>query len=96
MNRSNFARASGVIIDICKQHGIWFDAGELPKIIEFIQKGGMEIARQREKMAIRDERDRLRDEQRKQAALDRRFGTGNVWESDETRGIKSFIRSIFE
>ncbi len=96
MIRSNFARASGVIIDICKEHGAWFDAAELPKIIEFIQKGGMEIARQREKMEIRDERDRLREEQRKQATLDRRFGTGSVWESDETRGIQSLIRTLFD
>ena len=96
MNRSNFARASGVIIDICKQHGVWFDAGELPKIIEFIQKGGMEISRQREKMEIRDERERLREELRKQAAMDRRFGTGNVWESEESRGIQSFIRTLFD
>lgn len=96
MNRSNFARASGVIVDICKQHGVWFDVDELPKIIEFIQKGGMEIARQREKMEIRDERDRLREEQRKQATLDRRFGTGSVLESDETRGIQSFIRTLFD
>lgn len=41
MNRSNFARSSGVIIDLCKQHGVWFDADELPKIIEFINSGGM-------------------------------------------------------
>jgi len=96
MNRSNFAHASGVIIDTCKEHGVWFDADELPKIIEFIQKGGMEIARQREKMEIRDERDRLHEEQRKQATLDRRFGTGSVWESDETRSIQSFIRTLFD
>src|SRR4051812_39882412 len=44
MNRSNFARSSGVIIDICKNHGVWFDADELPSIIEFIHKGGLDIA----------------------------------------------------
>src|SRR5829696_9131972 len=33
MNRSNFARISGVIIDLCKQHGVWFDSNELPRII---------------------------------------------------------------
>ena len=96
MNRSNFAHASGVIIDTCKQHGVWFDADELPKIIEFIQKGGMEIARQREKMEIRDERDRLREEQRKQVGQDQRFSLGNAWEADETRSIKSFIRTLFD
>jgi len=28
MNRSNFARASGVLVDVCPRHGTWFDDGE--------------------------------------------------------------------
>jgi Zn-finger nucleic acid-binding protein len=75
MNRSNFARSSGVIIDLCKQHGVWFDADELPKIIEFINKGGLAKQREKEKIALRDERDRLREEQRKMALIDRHAGT---------------------
>lgn len=97
MNRSNFARASGVIIDVCKLHGVWFDAEELPRIIEFIQKGGMDIAREREKMAIRDERDRLRDERRDQTMRDRRFGGSSFASSaDESSGIADIIRQIFD
>ena len=65
MNRSNFARSSGVIIDLCRQHGVWFDANELPKIIDFIDKGGLARAREKDKISIRDERDRLRDDERK-------------------------------
>lgn len=74
MNRSNFARSSGVIIDLCKQHGVWFDADELPKIIEFIDKGGLERAREKQKMALEEERSRLRAEQRKLAMMERRGG----------------------
>ena len=48
MNRNNFARISGVIVDICKQHGVWCDAEELPRIIEFIRQGGLDFARQKE------------------------------------------------
>ena len=29
MNRQNFARLSGVIVDVCKGHGVWFERGEL-------------------------------------------------------------------
>ena len=65
MNRSNFARSSGVIIDLCRQHGVWFDANELSKIIEFIDRGGLARAREKEKITLRDERDRLRDDERK-------------------------------
>jgi Zn-finger nucleic acid-binding protein len=96
MNRSNFARSSGVIIDVCKHHGVWFDADELPKIIGFIHKGGMELAREKERISIKDERDRLKDEVRKQAMFDQRFGTGNDWERDDRPGILSFIEKLFD
>lgn len=63
MNRVNFARCSGVIIDVCKGHGSWFDRDELRKIIEFIRAGGMDAARAKEKREIEDERRLLRQEQ---------------------------------
>ena len=49
MNRINFAKCSGVVVDICKGHGTWFDAQELSAIVQFIRDGGLEVARQREK-----------------------------------------------
>jgi Zn-finger nucleic acid-binding protein len=48
MNRKNFADISGVIIDVCKPHGIWFDSGELGRIIKFVMDGGLLEARRRE------------------------------------------------
>ena len=96
MNRSNFARASGVIIDTCKKHGVWFDAEELPRIIEFIRKGGIEIARQRERNEIEQERDELREERRRLGAESLIMGTRDVGFSNDGSAIKSFIRSIFD
>src|SRR3954454_22692482 len=64
MNRSNFARSSGVIVDLCKEHGVWFDAGELPKIIEFIESGGLARAREKEKIDLDNERQKIREERR--------------------------------
>ncbi len=93
MNRSNFAHASGVIIDTCKQHGVWFDADELPKIIEFIQKGGMEISRQREKYEIEQQRDQLRDERRMIGSLNESIDVSDASGRD---GIKHFLGSLFE
>jgi Zn-finger nucleic acid-binding protein len=83
MNRSNFARSSGVIIDLCKQHGVWFDAEELPKILDFIDKGGLARAREKQKIALEEERAKLRDEQRKLAMMNRRTqGGGDVGWTD--------------
>ncbi len=44
MNRQNFAKVSGVIIDVCKQHGVWLDKHELSLIVHFIESGGMKKA----------------------------------------------------
>ena len=42
MNRQNFAHTSGVIVDVCSQHGTWFDADELRRVLEFVAAGGLE------------------------------------------------------
>ena len=63
MNRINFARCSGVIVDICKQHGTWFDRDELSRIVEFIHDGGLNASRAKEKIEIAELRERLRQEQ---------------------------------
>ncbi len=56
MNRKNFALTSGVILDICGEHGIWFDGGELEKIMEFIARGGLERAREIQLRNLKEER----------------------------------------
>ena len=48
MNRSNFRRISGVIIDTCDKHGVWLDPGELEKIQHFIADGGIDKAQDME------------------------------------------------
>ena len=41
MNRFNFARVSGVIVDECREHGVWLDADEMGKIAAFVASGGL-------------------------------------------------------
>ncbi|MGH7285354.1 MAG: zf-TFIIB domain-containing protein [Polyangiaceae bacterium] len=48
MNRRQFGRISGVVVDVCKQDGVWFDPGELSSVLTFIARGGLEEARKRE------------------------------------------------
>jgi Zn-finger nucleic acid-binding protein len=47
MNRKNFGGMSGVIVDVCKKHGTWFDVGELPRVLDFVASGGLDRTRQR-------------------------------------------------
>jgi Zn-finger nucleic acid-binding protein len=63
MNRVNFARCSGVVVDVCKGHGTWFDRDELQRVVEFIRAGGMSTARHREIEQLNEERRQLRQEQ---------------------------------
>jgi len=40
MNRINFGSHSGVIVDKCRNHGVWLDGGELRQILEWMKSGG--------------------------------------------------------
>jgi Zn-finger nucleic acid-binding protein len=48
MNRVNFGKLSGVIVDVCRSHGTWFDAGELTRVVAFAASGGLVKTRARE------------------------------------------------
>jgi hypothetical protein len=50
MNRNNFGGSSGIVVDVCPHHGVWFEPGELPRILEFVQAGGLERARERSRL----------------------------------------------
>jgi len=71
MNRVNFAHCSHVVVDVCLQHGTWFDKDELRQIVEFIRKGGLEAARARQISDLQKERQRLKSER-----------IANAWTSD--------------
>lgn len=83
MNRINFAHCSGVIVDVCKGHGTWFDRDELSGIVQFIRGGGLEVSRQKEKTELEFQRDQLRTEQL-MAANRAAHSLGN-YSSDEDR-----------
>jgi Zn-finger nucleic acid-binding protein len=75
MNRVNFARCSGVVVDVCKGHGTWFDRDELRQIVEFIQGGGLSVSREREKQEVEAERQKLKQEQFSASLQSRRIGS---------------------
>lgn len=97
MNRNNFARVSGVILDICKLHGVWFDAEELTKIIEFIRQGGLERSRQKEKLSLDEQKRELIDKQRQIALENRLFQQSNLnWDESYSLSIRGFVKLLFD
>jgi Zn-finger nucleic acid-binding protein len=81
MNRVNFGRLSGTIVDVCRGHGTFLDAGELHAIMSFIQAGGLDRARSREIEDLKEERQRLERAQAAQARRSRDHDAGNRWAS---------------
>jgi Zn-finger nucleic acid-binding protein len=67
MNRVNFGRLSGTIVDVCKGHGTYLDPGELHRIVQFIQDGGLERARVRQLEEIKERERELREREAKLA-----------------------------
>jgi Zn-finger nucleic acid-binding protein len=61
MNRQNFGRLSGTIIDTCRSHGTFLDRGELHQIVQFILDGGFDRMRQAELQRLKDEQQRLKE-----------------------------------
>ena len=90
MNRTNFAHSSGVVLDVCKSHGVWLDRGELQRVLGFIEGGGLTMARERE-------REQLAEEQRRLAAATERAGGSRSTGVDlrmMTDGSSPFARSV--
>ena len=71
MNRVNFARISGVVVDVCKGHGTFLDPGELHAIVQFIYGGGLQRARSRELEDLREQEKRVLEAEQR-LARDRR------------------------
>jgi Zn-finger nucleic acid-binding protein len=67
MHRVNFAKCSGIVVDICKGHGTWFDRDELQHIVQFIRSGGLDLARQKEKAELDAERKRIEAMRRRES-----------------------------
>ena len=76
MNRTNYGRISGVILDTCKDHGLWFDKDELRRVLEFIQKGGLDKSRERQITELEDKK--------RQAVASQPLPTSG-WEEQPTR-----------
>jgi len=64
MHRVNFGTKSGVIIDRCRDHGVWLDGGELRHLFEWMKAGGQLLAQEREQQLQREKERELEREKR--------------------------------
>lgn len=92
MHRTNFGKTSGVIVDRCAPHGMWFDAGELDGVLEWIRRGGERRAQEQ-----LEEEERARAATRRWNPLERhddkdRYGKNHAIGD----GLLGVIRTIFD
>ena len=75
MNRVNFGTNSGVIVDRCKEHGVWLDGGELRHLFEWMKAGGKLLQQEREVELKKMEE---REMERERRALQSQAATGGT------------------
>lgn len=90
MNRTNFGKVSGVIVDVCRAHGTWFDGGELTRAVAFAASGGLAKARQREEL------ERKAAVSKRAAIFDDRSLVHTRYEANERlEEWRTFLRELF-
>ena len=94
MHRTNFAQRSGVIVDSCRQHGLWLDSGEVTHLMEWKKMGG-QLLHEQVQQEKRHKRKRLqrqpRDEQWSPAAS----AGGMGLETDLLDLLAQLVRKLF-
>lgn len=92
MNRVGFGHRSGVVVDRCRDHGVWLDGGELRHLMEWKKAGGELLHQQaQERKKAEEQRLKQRRERDKQyrAARDSGYGVesnpGGFFASSATR-----------
>lgn len=91
MNRVNFGRLSGTVVDVCRGHGTFLDRGELHQVVRFILDGGMDRARQAERAQLIEEQHRLRTLAREQTGLTPAESVG-AWND---ASLRDFLAALF-
>ncbi len=72
MIRQNFGHTSRVVVDVCKPHGIWFDADKLTCILDWVRSGGLAAANEQRETELNQEarvEARLKRERLKETAV---------------------------
>lgn len=83
MARRNFGERSGVIVDVCTRHGVWFDRDELARVLDFVEQGGLSRVEEGRRLAA--SRRRLHEN-------DRRVDPSSL---DSYDMVGSFLASLF-
>jgi Zn-finger nucleic acid-binding protein len=88
MNRVNFGKRSGVVIDRCRDHGIFLDATELRQLMEWKKAGGQIVNQEHQAKLAREKQKQRRDSPQVQHPVT--FSDQQVYQSNET-GVANLL-----
>ncbi|WP_322758188.1 zf-TFIIB domain-containing protein [Synechococcus sp. CBW1107] len=86
MNRSLYGKRSGVIVDRCRDHGLWLDAGELRQLMEWAHAGGL-----LHHAARMEEEQREQERRRRQEEVERRAAEQELQNLEPGRGQNDWL-----
>jgi Zn-finger nucleic acid-binding protein len=92
MNRKNYGRRSGVIMDECAEHGIWLDPGELRQIMEWIKSGGLKRAEQQRNVSALSA---AKETKAKKERRSRHYSDNRYHAASDDAGIFEGLLSLF-
>lgn len=102
MNRIHFGARSGVIVDQCVEHGMWLEAGELRRLLEWKRAGGQildarrkeEREKERREQEMKRAREALKAGADPNAFFDRPDDGPFAPLPDPTETVQSFVRAV--
>ena len=68
MNRVNFGAKSGVIVNRCRDDGVWLDGGDLRHLFEWMKAGGKLLDQERQEQHKKDESEQQQERRHASAA----------------------------
>ena len=95
MNRVNFGSRSGVIVDQCKDDGLWLEGGELRRLLEWKKAGGQILDRRRREEREREKEERARKEKERAAVSDPEFVVGRDSGTDIAESVVNMVLKLF-
>ncbi len=97
MNRKNYGSRSGIVVDRCRNHGVWLDGGELSQLLKWSKAGGQlhDRKRQEEDLELEERKERAakRTKLNAQAVERGRYMGGGIGYGSSLPGL---VRIIFD
>lgn len=96
MSRVNFGARSGVVVDRCKEHGVWLDAGELRQLFNWTKAGGRILDQERREQRKNEEASQEKERSRPVTGGDVTFDHHGTTITIDDHDIFYMLRSAIE